>query len=441
MTETIFIHPSGALKIEPQNDQHPFNSSPQPSTAVEKLISQIKMLLENMQPKIDCNSEPKLSHTETDREIEIKITIPKLNCESLDLVVKSDPAEFESAIVPLQVKVEKINVDGFEFYDMSDKSSHPSNSNVTKFHSNSRNLPQKDCLESEFDARSLTLNQIKFLKKHEKRHCKLSCKICGLYELRTYQSNLGILERDYVCSLCKNDKNPAEPDPKPTKFLTRIRIVNGVKLYECDICGRNDFSHKNDLFSHRRSHSSKLKNQSDFIAESKEPLSSEERYGAKKCVCDLCGRRYVSNFLLKTHHNSFHLQARNYCCEFCGKSYARHESLFVHLKTHAAEKNVICDYCGSRFYTKDKLKCHMLTHFEIYNYTCDICGKRFKRNDKIKTHKLEEHFGGQKTVHGEPLKCLICRKEYKRMQSVKWHMRHFHKINRNYTTAEILNFK
>jgi uncharacterized protein YlaI len=84
--------------------------------------------------------------------------------------------------------------------------------------------------------------------------------------------------------------------------------------------------------------------------------------GIKLYQCDFCGKKdFTSRSRLKTH-KLIHTQERNFMCQECGASFKTMNCLKNHSRLH---NNVFyyCDLCSSRFKGKHELRCHMVRTF------------------------------------------------------------------------------
>jgi 5-methylcytosine-specific restriction endonuclease McrA len=81
--------------------------------------------------------------------------------------------------------------------------------------------------------------------------------------------------------------------------------------------------------------------------------------GVKLYSCEYCGKKgFTSRSRLKTH-KLIHTDERNYMCQSCGASFKTMNCLKNHSRLH---NNVFyyCDLCSSRFKGKHELRCHMV---------------------------------------------------------------------------------
>lgn len=57
-------------------------------------------------------------------------------------------------------------------------------------------------------------------------------------------------------------------------------------------------------------------------------------------TCEICGRTFGSNRMLRNHINTVHNKVRPYMCSECGHTAANRSSLKMHLRQHTGTVNV-----------------------------------------------------------------------------------------------------
>lgn len=486
MTESLIFAPSGSFNEPEDDDNATIRSSSQQSLAARTIMLSIEDLFELWKMKEKCNFDFKLTHSASVDEVIIKISISKINFAAFpqpdlppqpvdsiedDLLVEIENLKrqkdlattvekqriacqicnmsFESLsalknheqgharyfeiahrssrstykvddeihpqihetvkfetyevssddeidqqatklLIPLRVNVD---MDNYEFYEMVGSDTSIDSSSEISEPPMKLKMTSQSCQYC-----SKLYKHAKSLEKHEERHRagtiidqKCSCQICGKHFLRRYSLKLHMQRH--------ND------DPKQRKFT----------ILSCDMCS-HVCKNKNALAGHmRKMHT--LNNK-----------------------CDLCGKRFMRNELLRIHVDSVHLKKKDFCCHLCGNSFTYQSSFSKHLRVHTGEKNFVCDICGHRTFSKDKIRRHMGSHVKFAQFQCDDCGKMFRGLDKVRDHKKLMHLGGQRTASGKRLKCLLCRKEFKMLWNVKEHMQGVHKLQRKITAAEIYEF-
>lgn len=426
MTETIILPPSGDFKLELEDDHASYCAPSQASIAVRSLMMKIQRLFDSWKMKGENKVDFKLSHSEIGDEVEIKITASKWNFALFDppppptsqpaIIIKTEKPDEDNLVIdhlnfliPLQqsdiVKTE-LDTDDYEFYEIVEEDS-PSIINV---HHQTNPVRR----------RRRVFNQQPTIM-YKCRYCNKSYKALG---------NLNNHEKTHIGFY------------QPRFVIPPKKIIN-----ECEVCDLQ-FTSRRAYYEHLKWHKETNTNRfacklCNYSTMEKFNLTThnKNKHNEKVFQCDLCDRRYAIKRTIVDHMESFHLRKRVYFCQYCGKTYASQAALYTHTKFHTTGKIVQCDLCEHRTCTKDKMKKHMTKHSKIRNYCCDLCGKTFLDPSCVRDHKLAMHFGGMKTVHGEPLKCIFCRKVFKMMRAVREHIRNVHHVTRKIETEEIMNFK
>jgi KRAB domain-containing zinc finger protein len=130
------------------------------------------------------------------------------------------------------------------------------------------------------------------------------------------------------------------------------------------------------------------------------------------------------SILFRLHQQSgVHTGIKLLTCEVCGKSYGTETLLKKHRKTHE-ERVHACDKCGKVFTFISALRSHVeIIHFNIRKHVCDQCGKAFTASGDLKIHKLK-HVGIKFRCYVEGCTSAVTRKDV-----LMYHMRHNHSLS------------
>ncbi|XP_014787255.1 zinc finger protein 236 [Octopus bimaculoides] len=125
------------------------------------------------------------------------------------------------------------------------------------------------------------------------------------------------------------------------------------------------------------------------------------RHSADGCTCELCGKTYKDQYILKMHVKMVHLPAEVlYECTICAKKFTRKAHLKRHLRIHDPEKPYKCPHCEYRGCERSDISKHVLIHDEP-KHICEVCGKAF-RHIKNKELHVKRHKGQR------DYKCGVC---------------------------------
>ncbi|PZC75231.1 hypothetical protein B5X24_HaOG206538 [Helicoverpa armigera] len=98
----------------------------------------------------------------------------------------------------------------------------------------------------------------------------------------------------------------------------------------------------------------------------------------KKCVCDICGKRFTCNALL-TIHKRTHIGDRPYKCSRCDRACYSAFDLRIHQQKHSDARPFPCTLCAKAFKRKEALERHLKQKcLQIQGLLCGIiddCGK------------------------------------------------------------------
>ncbi|KAJ8917490.1 hypothetical protein NQ315_005539 [Exocentrus adspersus] len=185
------------------------------------------------------------------------------------------------------------------------------------------------------------------------------------------------LKDKYKCEVCALSFN------NKTKFNQHKKTHDKSKPFKCEECLQT-FSKKLHLNVHLRSH-----------------IKQED----KKFSCEMCGKQFIFEYLLKQHEYK-HKEEKPFPCTKCDKGCLTAESVLkIHMRKHTNERPYICDICGTAFRRSTDLKSHNRTHTGEKPVLCTICGKKMSTTGQLTIH-LRTHTGEK------PFSCPVCSRAF-----------------------------
>lgn len=165
--------------------------------------------------------------------------------------------------------------------------------------------------------------------------------------------------------------------------------------------------------------------------------------------CEVCGKRFKTNQLMKQHVANFHSNIYN--CNECSESFNTPLEYSIHIRMHTEDTHskfqcVLCDYetphieelknhlkkcsdraprftctiCKKGFNVRTWYLEHANYHTGDKPFVCEICGKAFIYSRYLSAHRSTQHkFNGEeKKLHH----CTLCDKVYQHRNSLAIHM-------------------
>ena len=161
------------------------------------------------------------------------------------------------------------------------------------------------------------------------------------------------------------------------RHAIKNHLINGpytppLKIL-CSECGK-EFTNKNNLVIHQRTHS-----------------------GEKPFKCDICSENFRIDYQLEKHKVKDHNEPYPKICESCGKGFFTFrfsEAWENHQKncgTIKQPKETVCKICNKNFKKSDGYNRHMKSHLKLKDYSCSDCEKCFADKRNLLIHREKSH--------------------------------------------------
>lgn len=166
------------------------------------------------------------------------------------------------------------------------------------------------------------------------------------------------------------------------------------------------------IYTSRKRH--QVKDKDAALKKVKSIIKSRDNYFKIKTekvnvMCDECGIKFDSNFLLSKHMKS-HKSSRHPCKQ-CGKVFLTQVQMQEHIERVHYEKTIKCTKCDKMFSTEKILKQHDKLHHVAA--MCKLCFIQFPSKNALRSH-IDKH-----DVH----KCPKCSKSYLNKWTYKFHLK------------------
>lgn len=275
-----------------------------------------------------------------------------------------------------------------------------------------------------------TCNTAAKAREHERWHRghTYTCKYCGesFKKVTTHLTHVRIRHpSDFVCDICGESflsehglhthKKRMHRDEELTSafkcnacntVFKSLDALNNHKIIgthdeshgkACRECGDN-LATTEELVKHMRTHTEELARCEECNAQFPTPRKCADHFKrihlgikyvkhntSKNVVCEICGRRCMSNAALVTHQRT-HTGEKPFQCGLCPKRFSVQQRLQIHTRTHTGERPYSCAQCPKAFRHKPALNRHLRVHSGDKPYTCRYCGKSFSQSNSMKLH-------------------------------------------------------
>ncbi len=285
------------------------------------------------------------------------------------------------------------------------------------------------------------------MREHKCQHCDKVLKGLWDYTLHLRYAHTGVLDEN-ECPGC------AYRGPNKRSVKTHILRVHEKNYVPCPGCDKVflDVALKAHIkLVHNRSSSDEdfkcTVEGCNFETKARNTLWQHMKFKHEKhkFICDLCGKTFPYNALLKKHKDEFHLGLKNHVCDKCGKSFSEAHLLRQHVAQPTCDyltkrdKTFNCDECDSEF---DMLKAYIFHHKRVHGsfpsnvgevgptFMCDECPAVFLSDRGMKRHKEIKHEGKARPKDkSKNLKCPHCDRVFSKNLNYTEHVRSKHENN------------
>lgn len=173
-----------------------------------------------------------------------------------------------------------------------------------------------------------------------------------------------------------------------------------------------------------------------------------------KCICDNCGKRFLTRSGLKLHITLSH-STLPYVCRKCRQEFSTAEAKNTHVRNVKACHPFACNLCKERFLYYEARQRHLVSvhgqqkknynctecvnvyesrtllyfHYKVAHtddyYACQDCGMKLPTKGDFAKHRIS-HTGER------PFKCPVCEKMFGRKTNLNCHMR-IHDLDKRFT--------